>query len=228
MLRLGSKTGENTMPSQKKITTILIADDHPSWIEGVRSIISKASDMQVIGEVQDGDQIKQKVAELQPNILLLDLVMPNHNPAELEKWVRENYPEIITLVLTAHDRDAYLAGMLEAGAAGYLDKKLKGNDLLAAIRRAAHGEFLFDKEQLKRARNWRDAITTKWESLSKREREVCQLLTDGQDNHAIAASLGISINTVEKHLKNIYRKLGITSRTEAAHWWVEKGTDFRT
>jgi len=155
-------------------------------------------------------------------------VIPNHNPTELEKWVRESYPEIITLVLTAHDRDAYLSGMLEAGAVGYLDKKLKGNDLLAAIRRAARGEFLFDKEQLKRARKWRDAVTAKWESLSSREREVLQLLTDGQDNNAIAASLGISINTVEKHLKNIYRKLGVTSRTEAVHWWVEKGTDFRT
>src|SRR5215211_6258356 len=99
------------MPSQKRIINILITDDHSTWIEGVRSIISKASGMQVVGEVQDGDQIKQKVAELQPNILLLDLVMPNHNPAELEKWVRENYPEIITLVLTAHDRDAYLSGM---------------------------------------------------------------------------------------------------------------------
>jgi two-component system, NarL family, invasion response regulator UvrY len=113
------------MSSRKKIITVLIADDHPGWIEGVRSIISTASDMQVVGEVQEGDQIKQKVAELKPDILLLDLVMPNHNPAELEKWVRENYPETITLVLTAHHRDAYLANMMEAGAAGYLDKKLK-------------------------------------------------------------------------------------------------------
>lgn len=216
------------MPSQKKIITVLIADDHPSWIEGVRSIISKASDMHVVGEVQNGDQIKQKVAELQPDILLLDLVMPNHNPTELEEWVRTNYPETITLVLTAHDRDVYLSGMMEAGAAGYLDKKLRAGQLISAIRRAARGEFLFDKEQLKRARRWREDVTAKWESLTSREREALQLLTDGQDNHAIAASLGISINTVEKHLKNIYRKLEVTSRTEAVHWWVEKGTDFRT
>lgn len=207
---------------------MLIADDHPSWIEGVRSIISKASDMHVVGEVQEGDQIKQKVAELKPDILLLDLVMPNHNPTEFEKWVRENYPGTITLVLTAHDRDSYLAGMMEAGAAGYLDKKLKANDLLAAIRRAARGEYLYDKEQIERAKRWREEVTAKWESLSNREREVLQLLTDGQDNNAIAASLGISINTVEKHLKSIYRKLGVTSRTEAIHWWTEKGTDFRT
>jgi DNA-binding NarL/FixJ family response regulator len=216
------------MPFQKKIITVLIADDHPSWIEGIRSIIGKALDMQVVGEVQDGDQIKQKVAALQPDILLLYLVMPNHKPAELEKWVRENYPETIALVITAHDRDAYLAGMMKAGAAGYLDKRLKANDLLAAIRRAARGEFLFDKEQRERARQWQEDVSRKWESLSSREREILQLLTDGQNNNAISDSLGISINTVEKHLKNIYNKLGVNSRTEAAHWWVEKGTDFRT
>jgi DNA-binding NarL/FixJ family response regulator len=217
------------MPTQhQKTITILIADDHPTWIAGVRSIIHKASDMRVVGEVEDGDQIKQKVAELQPNVLLLDLVMPHHKPAELERWVCENYPEIITLVITAHDRDAYLAGMMDAGAAGYLDKKMRANDMLAAIRRAAHGEFLFDKAQMKRARNWREDVGKKWESLSTREREVLQLLTEGDDNQKIAEMLGISINTVEKHLKNVYEKLGATSRIEAVHWWVEKGTDFRT
>ncbi len=216
------------MPVQhQKTITILIADDHPGWIAGVRAIIHKASDMCVVGEVQDGDQIKQKVAELQPNVLLLDLVMPHHKPAELERWVRENYPEIITLVLTAHDRDAYLAGMMDAGAAGYLDKKMRANDMLAAIRRAAHGEFLFDKAQMERARNWREDVGRKWESLSTREREVLQLLTEGDDNQKLAALLEISINTVEKHLKNVYEKLGVNSRTEAVHWWVEKGTDFR-
>ncbi len=216
------------MPPFPKIITILIADDHPGWIEGVRTIINKASDMQVVGEVQDGNQIKQKVAELQPDVLLLDLVMPNHNPIELEKWVRNNYPETITLVLTAHHRDAYLADMMDAGATGYLDKKLKGNDLLNAIRRAARGEWLYDKEQMERARLWREEVGRKWESLSLREREVLKLLTNGADNKEIAASLNVSINTVEKHLKNIYKKLGVTSRSEAILWWVEQGTDFRT
>lgn len=154
--------------------------------------------------------------------------MPNLSPAELEKWVRENYPETITLVLTAHDRDAYLADMMEAGAAGYLDKKLKANNLLTAIRRAARGEFLYDKEQKERAHRWREDVSRKWESLSHREREMLQLLTEGKDNRSIALSSRISINTVEKHLKNIYSKLGVTSRSEAIHWWVEKGTDFRT
>jgi DNA-binding NarL/FixJ family response regulator len=215
------------MTSTKKIISILIADDHPSTIQGVRSILEKASDMKIIGEVQDGNKIKPSVANLQPDILLLDLKMPNLSPAELEKWVRENYPNIVTLVLTAHDRDAYLSSMMEAGAAGYLNKKVQAGQLISSIRRAAHGEILFDKEQTKRAYRWRDEVKKKWDSLSKREREVLQLLTEGKDNTTIVNSLGITINTVEKHLKNIYSKLGVTCRTEAAVWWLEKGTDFR-
>ena len=216
------------MPTQpRKIITVLIADDHPAWVEGIRAVIHQAPDMHVVGIANDGDQIKQKVSKLQPNVLLLDLIMPNHKPAEFEKWVRENYPEVVTLVLTAHDRAGYLAGMMDAGAVGYLDKKMRANDLLAAIRRAAHGEILFDKEQTERAKLWREEVKARWENLSEREREVLQLLTEGGDNKKISALLGISINTVEKHLKNIYEKLGVTSRTEAIHWWMEKGTDFR-
>jgi DNA-binding NarL/FixJ family response regulator len=150
--------------------------------------------------------------------------MPNLTPAELEKWVRTNYPETITLVLTSHDRDAYLSNMLDAGVAGYLDKKLRAGELVCAIQRAARGEFIFEKEQLIRARRWREEVCQKLESLSSREREVLQMLTEGAENKAISASLGIALHTAEKHLQNIYRKLGVTSRAEAIHWWIEKNT----
>ena len=215
------------MAKPQKTITVLIADDHEMTRKGIRGFLEQAQDMQIVGEAQDGDEIKRLVAKLRPQMLLLDLIMPKLSPAELEKWVRENYPETITLILTAHDRDAYLASMMEAGAAGYLDKKMRAGDLISSIRRAARGEFLFDKKQLERARRWREAVSGKWESLSKREREVLQMLTEGADNNAIAASLEITINTVEKHLKNIYRKLGVSSRSEAICWWLEKGTDFR-
>lgn len=211
-----------------KIITVLVADDHPLALEGVRSILGKASDIKIVGEVQDGNEIKGLVAKLRPRILLLDLRMPNLSPVELEKWVQKNYPETITLVFTAHHQIAYLADMMDAGAAGYLDKKLQGDHLIASIRRAAGGELLYDKEQIEQARQWRKEVTVKRESLSTREREALLLLAEGQDNHAIAATLGISINTVEKHLKSLYKKLGVTSRAEAIHWWMEKGTDFRT
>jgi DNA-binding NarL/FixJ family response regulator len=117
--------------------------------------------------------------------------------------------------------------MIDVGVSGYLDKKLRAGQLISAIRRAAYGESLFDKKQLKRARQWREDVTQKWESLSGREREVLQMLTEGLENKAIASSLNITINTVEKHLANIYRKLGVTTRSEAIHWWDEKITDFR-
>lgn len=210
-----------------KVITVLVADDHPLALEGVRSILSKASDIKIIGQAQDGNEIKQLIAKLRPHILLLDLKMPNLSPVELEKWVRENYPETVTLVFTAHHHAGYLADMMDAGAVGYLDKKLEGGELLDSIRRAARGEILYDKEQIERACQWREEVMRKWESLSKRERELLEFLARGRDNQAIAIALGISINTVEKHLRNIYDKLGVNSRTEAIHWWVEKGTDFR-
>lgn len=208
--------------------SVLIVDDHPSLRVGIRVMLEKTPDILVVGEAENGDDAERLLDELRPNIILLDLKMPNFSPVEFERRVREHYPETITLVLTAHDRDAFLANMMDAGAVGYLDKKIKEEQLISAIRRAALGENLYDEQQIQRAQQWREDITAKWESLSSREREVLILLAEGQDNHAIAASLRISINTVEKHLKNIYRKLEVASRTEAVHWWVEKGTDFRT
>lgn len=207
--------------------TVLVADDHPLALEGVRSILEKAPEIKIVGEAQDGNEIKPMVAKLLPRILLLDLKMPNLNPVEMERWVRENYPETLTLVLTAHDKDAYLSNMMDGGAVGYLDKKLQASQLITSIRRAAQGNFIFDKEQIERAKRWREEVTAMWESLSKREHDVLQLLTEGKDNNGIAESLVISINTVETHLKNMYKKLKVSSRTEAVQWWVEKITDFR-
>ncbi len=212
------------MSAQQNTITVLIADDHEITRKGIRNFLEQVPEIQVVGEAQNGNETKRLIAKLRPRILLLDMIMPDHSPYELEKWIRTNFPDTITLVLTAHDRDAYLSSMIEAGAAGYLDKKLRAGQLISAIRRADRGEFLFDKQQLERARRWREEVSKRWESLSKREREVLQLLTEGGENKAIAASLGITVNTVEKHLENIYKKLGVTSRTEAIHWWFEKNT----
>lgn len=212
------------MLTTTKQITVLIADDHEITRQGIRSILEQTPDIHVLGEAENGDEIRQLVTLHQPQILLSDLIMPNHSPMELEKWVRTNYPETITLVLTAHDRSAYLAGMLDAGAAGYLDKRLRSGQLVSAIRRAASGEFLFDKQQLARARRWREEVSQKWESLSMREQQVLQLLTEGMGNNAIASSLQIKINTVEKHLQNIYQKLDLRTRAEAILWWMERDT----
>src|SRR5690242_20375047 len=102
----------------KKIS-VLIVDDHPPLRAGVRAILEMTDDVFVVGEAGNGDEAGKLLTELRPNIILLDLKMPDFSPSAFEKWARENYPETITLVLTAHDRDAYLANMMDAGAAGF-------------------------------------------------------------------------------------------------------------
>ncbi len=212
------------MPSQEKSITVLIADDHEITRKGIRDFLEQAPDIQGVDEAGDGDEIKRLVAELRPDILLLDYVMPGLDPVELQKWILEKGLATIILVLSAHHQDAYIAKMRAVGAKGYLDKKLRAGELIAHIRQVARGESVFTKEQAERARRWREDITAKLESLSERELEVLQMLTEGATNRAIAQSLGVTTRTVAKHLENIYKKLGVNSRAEAIHWWYEKGS----
>jgi NarL family two-component system response regulator LiaR len=213
--------------TQNKIS-VLIVDDHPPLRAGIRTILEKASDIYVVGEAGNSEEAKNLLNALRPKIILLDLIMPDFSPSTFEKWVRENYPETITLVLTAHGRDAYLATMMDAGATGYLDKEMRAEQLIHAIRRAASGELLFDEEQIARARHWHKDIEAKWNSLTKQEHEVLRLAGDGLDNKHIARKLFITTKAIEKHLTNVYQKLEVTSRAEAIIWWNENGRDFPT
>lgn len=206
--------------------SVLIVDDHPSLRAGVRAMLEKTPDIYVIGEAGSGEDARKLLDELRPNVILLDLKMPGFSATAFEKWARENYPETITLVLTAHDRDAYLAGMIDAGAVGYLDKEVREEQLIGAIRRAASGESLYDEQQKKRARQWHEEIEKKWNSLSEREKQVLQLLVEGTSNKDMASKLRISLKTVDKHLERIYQKLGVSSRAQAVMWGVEHGGDF--
>lgn len=200
------------------IITLVLADDHAVARAGIRAILSNVPDIEIIGEAENGDEVQALVAKLQPRILLLDLKMPGMPSAEIEKWVRTNYPGTVTLVLTAHDRDSYLTQMIDAGAAGLLDKSESGERLVGAIRRAARGEILFDSAQLDRARQWRASAGKKWESLTKREREILRLLVQGFDNAHIAEMLTVTSKTVAYHVTNILEKLELTSRQEAVAW----------
>ena len=199
--------------------TILIADDHPIIRAGIRALIEHDPDMKVVGEAQDGDDTRRQVAQLHPQVLLLDLRMPGMSAAELEKWVRTHYPSTITLVLTAHDRDAYLASMMDAGVAGFLEKNVPDSQLIHAIRRAVRGDILFSNEQFNRVRKWREQEGAQWKSLTKREREVLSLLAQGLDNVNISQALHISVKTTAYHITHILQKLQATSRQEAIVWF---------
>lgn len=206
------------VPHSQNVITVLLADDHPTTRAGIRAILQETTDIQVIGEAENGFQVQEMVAELRPSILLLDLVMPGPTPAQLEKWVRANFPETITLVLTAHDRDAYLASMMDAGASGFLSKTETGERIVSAIRRAASGTPLFTEEQFERALRWKQAAGEKWQTLTEREREIIRLLVEGYDNKDIAQKLNIAPKTTAFHITNILKKLEVKSRHEAIAW----------
>jgi NarL family two-component system response regulator LiaR len=209
---------EGSMNDAKGTIRVLVADDFPITRAGIRTILEKESDIEIVGEAQDGLEAKQMVADLQPDILLLDLVMPNLQPYEVEEWVRNNYPETVTLVLTAHDRNCYLAKTIEAGVVGYLLKDEAPYKLVQAIRCAARGEIFLTQRQLTRANLWRDEIGKAWESLTRREREVLALLARGQSTQQIASTLTITVSTVDTHIGNVLDKLSVSSRAEAVAW----------
>jgi DNA-binding NarL/FixJ family response regulator len=211
-------TGLKNHSNEHAMITVLIADDHPLIRIGICALLENTPDITVVGEAQDGDQALKLVAELHPQILLLDLKMPGVSAASLEKWVRTHHPDTTTLVLTAHDRDAYLAQMVEVGVSGYIDKNVHGNSLVSAIRRAISGEMLFSSDQLERVRRWHKEEGARWASLTRREREVLRLLAKGWGNGKISSALNISMKTVAFHITNILVKLQVASRQEAVAW----------
>jgi len=197
---------------------VLIADDHPATRQGIRTILHSAPDMAIVGEAQNGAEAQQMVSSLRPDILLLDLLMPDTKPAEIEQWVREHYPETIVLILTAHDRDHYLAEAIDAGVTGYLLKDEAPDSLTAAVRRAAFGEVLITREQYCRAQRWSQEVGARWASLTEREGQVASLLAQAPSNAEIAQTLAVTARTVEMHLGNIMKKLRVQSRLEIVVW----------
>ncbi len=204
-----------------KLIRVLVADDHTLAREGIRTLLQKARDIEVVGEARDGAEAQRMVAARRPDILLLDLVMPGPAPSDIERWVRESYPETTVLILTGHDRDHFLAQAVEEGVAGYLTKDVAQTDLVAAIRRAAVGEVLITSEQFTRARRWSREVNERWEGLTEREREVLGILAQGKSNAEIAEALSITVRTVEMHLTNVMQKLDVHSRTEAVVWMLD-------
>jgi len=198
--------------------TLVFADDHAIARAGIRTILSQAPDIHIAGEATNADDVPELVDKFRPKILLLDLKMPGRPTADIEKWVRINCPETVTLVLTAHDRDAYLTAMIDSGAVGLIDKNDTGEKLIEAIRRAAGGEILFDKQQLGRALRWRETAGKKWVSLSERELQVLKLLVQGLDRIQTADVLKITPRTVDYHIANILKKLDVKSHKDAVCW----------
>lgn len=207
--------------SASKRITVLITDDESLARAGIQALLSQARDMEIVGEARDGFEVQELVPKLRPNIALLDYQMPGPGAYELEKWIRRNYPETTALILTHHNRDEYLVKVIDSGMTGFLLKSENAEQLIGAIRRATRGEILFDQAQLARAARWHAEVGAKLDQLTPREREILALLKKGSDNKEIAQKLNISVKTTMYHMTNLFRKLEVKNRQEAALWAVK-------
>lgn len=201
---------------------ILIVDDHPIVRSGLRSILSAESDIEVVGEAVDGQEGKEKVQVLHPNVVLMDISMPNMDGLDATRQIKNDHPEVQVLALSIHRTDEYFFEMLRAGASGYILKTAKTEELLEAIRVVNKGEvFLYPAMAQKLVQGY--LKLSDWENrtdsiLSPREKEILFLIAEGYSLKNIADKLVISPSTVYSHRSNLMMKLGLNSRHELVEY----------
>lgn len=209
---------------------VLIADDHTLFRSGVRSLLQRQEDFDVVDEARDGLEAVKRAKLLRPDVVLLDLRMPGISGTEAVKLIVEEVPGSNILVLTVSEDADDLVDTLRAGATGYLVKNIDTDALIDAIRRAAKGEAVVSPQMtaklvqgLRRPQPTATPTLAAQQRLSAREREILRCLTRGESNKEIARTLELAESTIKIHLQNIFKKLNMTSRVQAALYAVEHG-----
>ncbi len=207
---------------------IVLADDHPLMRAGIRGELEKADDIHIIGEASDGKEALRMVEALTPDILLLDVEMPGMTGVEVARHLQKTESPVMVLALSAHDDEQYIFGLLESGAVGYLVKEEVPETILEAVRGVAHGEegWLSRRITAKVMRGRKTQVKSNSNVhtlLSSREIDVLRCIAQGMDNQQVASSLFISESTVKSHCNNIYTKLGVRNRVQAAAWAWQRG-----
>jgi len=210
-------------------TRLLLVDDHAVVRSGLRMLLENESDMEIIGEAGSAAEALQAVERLQPDIVLLDIGLPDISGIEVARQVKQRSPATAIVALTIHEDEEYFFKMLEAGAVGYVPKRAAPEELIQAIHAAASGEVylypslakLLVKDFLTSEGGARSARAL--DGLTDREQEVLALLAEGEGNPEIADRLGISPKTVSRHRENIMRKLNLHSRSELVKYAIRKG-----
>ncbi len=219
---------------------VLLADDHDIVRDGLRALLEMAGDIRVVGEARTGREAVAQAERLRPNVVLMDISMPELDGVEACRRIRQQAPEVRVLFLTMHEADEYLFRALRAGAAGYVIKRTATADLLAAVRAVARGESFLSPsmthallmEYAERtgrpspeaaAEPGGDAAGDAYETLTGREREVLQLVAEGSTNQEIADQLHLSVKTVQTHRAAVMEKLGLRDVTHLVRYAVRRG-----
>jgi NarL family two-component system response regulator LiaR len=203
---------------------VLIVDDHAVVREGLRTFLDLQDGIEVVGEAGDGEEAVAAAERLQPDVVLVDLVMPRLDGVQAMRVLRERVPGARAIVLTSFLEDERLLPALRAGAAGYLLKSVQPQELARAVRAAVAGEALIDPAVAARmVEALADGGDERADSLTAREREVLALIGRGYANKRIAAELGIAEKTVKTHVSSVLAKLGVADRTQAALYAARLG-----
>ncbi len=207
---------------------ILLADDHKVVRDGLKLLVDSQRDMRVVGEAGDGKEALRQAFDLKPDVVVMDLSMPNLNGLQATERLKAEQPKIKVVALTVHEDASYLLQLCKAGAVGYVLKRSAGDDLITAIRTVAAGGVHYDpslasKALMAQGREAPRKTGLRASELSEREKEVLILLAWGYSNKEIAADLRLSIKTVETYRVRVGEKLGLHSRTEMVQYALRQG-----
>lgn len=208
----------------KKRTRILLADDHRMVRQGFKLILQAQEDMDVVGETGNGREALEMAKSLRPDVVVMDVTMPELNGIEATRRIREAEPLVRVLGLSVHRDAVYVREMVRAGAEGYILKESADSELIAAVRAVARGDSYLSPEVAGAVlKDYRKHATNPLDLLSTREREVLQQLAEGHTNKEIAALLNLSVYTVDGHRTRIMEKLGLHSVGELVRFAVRNG-----
>ncbi|MBF6614098.1 MAG: response regulator [Chloroflexi bacterium] len=196
---------------------IVVADDHAVVRAGIANALCSLPNIKIVGEASDGHTLLSVLAKTRADMLVTDVTMPNFEPIETTRKIRECYPELRILVVSAYDDDMYVQGLLSVGVNGYHLKDQPLSDLRLAVRRVLAGELWVCGSLVEKLVHAQEAASTA-ALLTARQRDMLRLLKEGLDNHAIARRTGLSVKTIENHLTRLYRQINVQSRLEAVSY----------
>jgi DNA-binding NarL/FixJ family response regulator len=204
---------------------ILVADDHGIVRAGIRLLLERQPDLDVVAEAADGVEAVEQALSCTPNLCILDVAMPRMTGLQAARAIRSHIPAARVLMLSMHDDEQYLFEALKAGASGYVLKREADQDLVGAVRAVGRGEaFLTNAAERSIIRQWMaDGAAGPAVPLTPREEEVVKLIAEAYTNAQIAATLHVSEKTVESHRANVLRKLGMRDRVELVRYAIRRG-----